>query len=66
MKSEGGGPKFEWQEGYCAITVSPSARAAVKKYIAGQEEHHRVQTFREEFVALLRKAGVGYDERYLD
>ncbi|WP_035603286.1 IS200/IS605 family transposase [Haloferula sp. BvORR071] len=65
MKTEGAKPKFEWQEGYCAITVSPSARGAVSKYIAGQEEHHRVRTFSEELVDLLKKAGLPYDERHL-
>jgi putative transposase len=66
MHEEGRSPKFAWQDGYCALTVSPSARSAVREYIANQEEHHRTQTFREELVRLLKKAGVGYDERYLE
>jgi putative transposase len=59
-------PYFKWQEGYAAFSVSASARAAVQKYIAGQEEHHRHKTFREELVVFLKKSGVEYDERYLD
>ena len=59
-------PKFGWQDGYAAFTVSPTAREAVQKYIAGQEEHHRTRSFREELVELLGKAGVEYDARYLD
>lgn len=39
---------------------------SVQRYIAGQEEHHRRKTFREELVEMLKKAGVEYDERYLD
>ena len=35
------------------------------EYIARQEEHHRTQTFQEEYVEFLRRAGVEYDERYL-
>jgi putative transposase len=36
------------------------------KYIKGQEEHHRVRTFKEELVELLKQAGVEYEERYLE
>ena len=57
---------FQWQEGYAAFTVSPTARIAVQKYIANQEDHHRRRSYRDELIALLRKAGVEYDERYLD
>ena len=57
---------FTWQEGYAAFTVSPSARAAVQRYIANQETHHRRKPFREEFVELLEKAGVDCDPRYPD
>ena len=60
------GQLFHWQEGYAAFTVSASAREDVQRYIARQEEHHRVKTFREELVDFLRKTGVEYDERYLD
>ena len=56
---------FAWQEGYAAFTVSPTNREAVRGYIAGQEAHHRKQTFEEELVHLLAKAGVSYDPRFL-
>ena len=59
-------PSFAWQEGYAAFTVSPTARAGVKKYIVNQEEHHRTGSYREELVALLESAGVKYDPKYLD
>jgi len=57
---------FGWQEGYGAFTVSPNAREAVRRYIGNQKEHHRTQSFREELVALLERAGVEYDPKYLD
>jgi REP element-mobilizing transposase RayT len=57
---------FAWQEGYSAFTVSATSREAVKHYIANQEEHHRVKSFREELVEMLNKAGVEYDPKYLD
>ena len=58
--------RFAWQEGYGAFTVSPTARTGVKQYIANQEEHHRVKSFREELEEFLIQAGVPYEDRYLD
>ena len=57
---------FHWQEGYAAFTVSASARATVQKYIADQEEHHRVKSFREELIEFLKKSEIPFDEKYLD
>ncbi|MBI1783554.1 IS200/IS605 family transposase [Candidatus Sumerlaeota bacterium] len=57
---------FAWQEGYAAFTVSATARRAVQRYIANQEEHHRVKSFREELAEMLEKAGIKYDPKYLD
>ena len=33
--------------------------------IRNQEEHHRKMSFQEEFLALLKKHRIDYDERYL-
>ena len=57
--------KFAWQEGYGAFTVSPTQIEVVKRYIAHQEMHHRKQTFQEEYVALLGKSRIEFDDRYL-
>ena len=56
---------FAWQGGYGAFTVSQSQAERVRRYIEGQEEHHRKYTFKEELVALLKAHGIEYDERYL-
>jgi putative transposase len=56
---------FEWQDGYGAFTVSVSLLETVRNYIAHQEEHHHKKTFQEEYVELLKRSGVEYDERYL-
>ena len=56
---------FAWQTGYGVFSVSESNVAAVTKYIAGQEEHHKKHPFQEEFLAFLRKNNVVYDEKYL-
>ena len=56
---------FAWQEGYGAFTVSKSNLESVVSYIQKQREHHQKQTFQEEYLELLRKHGIEYDERYL-
>ena len=57
--------KFAWQNGYGTFSVSSSRVDSVKRYIAGQKEHHRTVTFKEELLEFLRKYNVEYDERYL-
>jgi putative transposase len=59
-------PEFHWQEGYSAFTVSATARPDVKRYIAHQEEHHRKISYKDELIAMLERAGVDYDPKYLD
>jgi len=56
---------FAWQTGYGAFSVSESGTAAVQDYIAHQPEHHRRQSFQEEFLAFLKKNKITVDERYL-
>ncbi len=56
---------FAWQEGYGAFTVSKSGVERVREYVRNQEEHHRKRTFREEYLDLLEKMEIEYDERYL-
>jgi len=52
---------FAWQDGYAAVSVSPSQIARVKKYIGNQAEHHRVRRFEDEYLALLQGSGVDFD-----
>jgi REP element-mobilizing transposase RayT len=54
-----------WQDGYGAFTVGAPDCKAVCAYIARQQEHHRKQTFQEEYLEFLNRGGVEYDERYL-
>jgi len=56
---------FAWQEKYGAFSVSVSQLDTVIEYIRKQPEHHRKQSFQEEFLALLQKHGIEYDERYV-
>jgi putative transposase len=48
---------FAWQDGYAAFTVSASMRDGVRRYIANQEQHHRVKSFDDELAAILGKIG---------
>jgi len=59
------GPDFAWQQGYGALSVSPSQLPVVRRYIRNQEVHHRKRDFEHEFLALLRQSGVEYDQRYV-
>src|SRR5690349_15823734 len=56
---------FGWQEEYGAFSVSVSQLEKTVEYIRKQPEHHRKMTFQEEFLALLKRHRVEYDERYL-
>ena len=56
---------FWWQTGYGAFTVSHSGIAAVREYIANQEEHHKKLRYEDEFRTLLVKHGIEFDEEYL-
>lgn len=55
---------FHWQAGYGAFSISPSHLVDLKKYIANQVEHHRQETFQDEFRRICQKYGVEIDERY--
>jgi putative transposase len=57
--------EFAWKCGYGVFSVSPSDRDALCGYIDNQEEHHRTQSFQDEYRAFLTKFGVTYDERYV-
>lgn len=56
---------FAWQTGYGAFSLSHSKLGEVIKYITNQEEHHRKVSFQEEFLSLLKRHGIEFDERYI-
>jgi len=60
-----GARTFAWQEGYGAFTVSASQLGNIRAYVQQQEEHHRTRTFRDEYLELLQRSGVEFDEQYL-
>ncbi|MDR2704415.1 MAG: IS200/IS605 family transposase [Planctomycetaceae bacterium] len=56
---------FQWQEGFGAFSYGHSALANVIQYIQQQEEHHRTKTFKEEYIAFLRKFEIEFKDEYL-
>ena len=56
---------FAWQTKYGAFSVSVSQLDKIVKYIQNQPEHHQNLSFQEEFLALLKKYNIEYDERFL-
>src|SRR6266699_342039 len=63
VHEETGVRSFAWQEGYGAFTVRASQLENVRAYIQQQEEHHRTHSFRDEYVALLHRSRVEFDEQ---
>ena len=57
--------KFNWQEGYGAFSYGHSQIDSVVKYIINQEEHHKKKTFKEEYLEILKKFNVEYEDKYL-
>jgi putative transposase len=56
---------FTWQEGFGAFSYTHSHLARVIQYIAKQKEHHSTRTFKEEYIDMLNKCQVEYEEKYL-
>lgn len=56
---------FAWQDGYGVFSVSRSEIPRVVEYIKNQREHHKKQTFEDEFKSLLELHGIEYDEEFL-
>lgn len=57
--------RFAWQKGYGAFSVSESVHYVTKRYILNQEAHHNKTSTKKEYVGLLQKNRVDYDDRYL-
>jgi REP element-mobilizing transposase RayT len=57
--------EFQWQAGYGAFSIGESMVEAVRRYISKQKEHHRRQSYQDEFREFLAKYRIEYDERYV-
>ena len=56
-------PPFVWQEGYGSFSYSKSQVPDVIRYIQNQEEHHRKQSFLEEYKSFLKAFEIDFDEQ---
>ena len=66
MKSQGRQyADFAWQNGYGAFSIGQSQLADLRTYIANQREHHRRESFQDEFRRLLERYQIAFDERYV-
>jgi putative transposase len=57
--------EFAWQERSSVLSVSKSQEEVVKKYIAGQAEHHKKGDFKSDLLRIFCAHGVEFDERYV-
>lgn len=54
-----------WQDGYGAFTYAINEKARLIDYVKNQEEHHKVVSFKDEYIELLKEHRITYDERYV-
>ncbi len=57
--------RFNWQEGYGAFSYGHSQLNTIIRYIENQETHHHKQSFKDEYMTLLRKFDIAFDEKYV-
>ena len=57
--------RFNWQEGYGAFSYGHSQLNTVIRYIQNQERHHQKHSFRNEYMTLLRKFDIAFDNKYV-
>jgi putative transposase len=57
--------KFSWQEGYGAFSYGHSQLDTIIRYIQNQEKHHRRRSFKEEYLAWLKKYEIAFEEKYV-
>jgi len=56
---------FKWQEGYGVFSYSHSHIDSVVKYVLNQEEHHQKRNFKDEYLEMLKKFEIAFDDQYL-
>jgi REP element-mobilizing transposase RayT len=54
-----------WQVGYSGFTYHISSKSNLIRYVENQREHHKIITFKDELVELLKEHSVNYNEDYL-
>lgn len=57
--------RFSWQEGFGAFSYGQSQISTIARYIEQQENHHKKQSFIDEYLEFLKLFDVEYDKRYV-
>ncbi len=57
--------KFHWQRGFGAFSYGHSQIGKVVNYIDNQDYHHAQKSLEAEYVTLLEKFNIYYEEKYL-
>ena len=57
--------RFSWQKGFGAFSYSRSSLDAVISYVQDQDRHHSKRSFKDEYLRLLRKFDVAFEEKYV-
>lgn len=57
--------KFEWQAGFGAFSYNKSQVHNVVNYVLNQKQHHQKKSFQKEYLEILDKFEIKYDEKYL-
>jgi putative transposase len=57
--------RFNWQEGYGAFSYGHSQLDRIIRYIQNQERHHARRSFKDEYMSLLRKFDIAFDQKYV-
>ena len=57
--------RFSWQEGYGAFSYGHSQLNTIIRYIQNQERHHQKRSFKDEYLTLLRKFDIAFDDKYV-
>jgi REP-associated tyrosine transposase len=57
--------RFSWQEGYGAFSYGHSQLDTIIQYIQNQERHHARHSFKDEYMTLLRKFDIAFDDKYV-
>jgi len=57
--------RFSWQEGYGAFSYGQSQLNTIIRYIQNQQRHHQRRTFKSEYLSLLKKFDISFEEKYV-
>src|SRR6267143_828318 len=57
--------RFSWQEGYGTFSYGHSQLDTIIRYIQNQEQHHRRRSFKDEYLAWLKKFEIPFEEKYV-